>query len=102
LPEIESEPRGFDEFEYTEADLRKAFEKGYAVGIYLADYKTEEEWSKFIQSLKPSTPKWFEAEVINANTYGSEIPIGSYDSGNFRLRTTIINDKKYLVGTYQS
>ena len=45
-------------------------------------------------------PKWFVAEIIDTNSYNSEVLTGSYDSGNFQLKTTIINNKIHLVGTY--
>lgn len=54
----------------------------------------------FIQSLKQ--PKWFVAEIINTNNYGSEILTSSYDSGNFKLKTTTNSQgKQVLVGIYK-
>jgi hypothetical protein len=49
---------------------------------------------------KQSKPKWFVAEIIDTNSYNSEVLTGSYDSGNFQLKTTTINNKIYLEGTY--
>ena len=37
---------------YTEEDIKKAFEAGHTLGVYLADYKHDEMYQKFIQSLK--------------------------------------------------
>jgi hypothetical protein len=37
---------------YTEEDIKKAFEAGHALGVYLADYKHDEIYQKFLQSLK--------------------------------------------------
>ena len=91
---------------YSEEDLRKAFERGFSVATYLADYETEKEWSKFIQPLKQ--PKWFVAEMKCGRCY---IPLKDDDcwsakecsrnSKNDLLLTTTINDKTYLVGTYK-
>jgi hypothetical protein len=46
------------------------------------------------------TPKYFVADIIDTNIYGSEVLTGSYDSGNFKLKTTTINGKTYLIGKY--
>jgi hypothetical protein len=78
---------------YSEEDLRKAMHFG-KFGEYEGIQKTQE----FIQSLKQ--PKWFVAEIIDTNSYNSEVLTGSYDSGNFQLKTTTINNKTYLEGTY--
>jgi hypothetical protein len=60
LPEVAvdlSEP-------YSEEDMRKAFNRGVGVGIYLSDYKTREMWEEFLKSLKKSkSPKFFIAET---------------------------------------
>jgi len=59
------------------------------------------EQLKLWQSLKQSkTPRFFVVEIIDTNSYGSEVLTGSYDSGNFKLKTTTKNGKTYLVGTY--
>jgi len=60
LPEVSvdlSEP-------YSEDDMRKAFNRGVGVGIYLSDYKTKKMWEEFLKSLKKSkSPKCFIAET---------------------------------------
>jgi len=49
----------------------------------------------YIQSLKqPKTPKWFVAE------YKTEYTEDGLDYQSDELKTTVINDKNYLVGTY--
>jgi hypothetical protein len=58
---------------------------------------TKQLLQRWIQS---KTPKWFVAEIIDTNSYNSEVLTGSYDSGNFQLKTTTINNKTYLEGTY--
>jgi hypothetical protein len=37
---------------YTEEDIKKAFEAGHAVGVYLADYKHDKMYQEFLKSLK--------------------------------------------------
>lgn len=37
---------------YSEEDMREAFKKGHQVGVYLADYKTDEVWSEWLNNLK--------------------------------------------------
>jgi hypothetical protein len=88
---------------YSEEDLRKAFEKGFTVATYLADYETEKQWNEFIKSLKQPKPKWFvaETEYDCCNRYqnckGCD---ATAEMINLRLKTTTINGKTYLVGTY--
>jgi hypothetical protein len=97
LPDVE--PRGFDEFEYTEEDLRKAIE--LALREFVKDYQMgnplniTEYQNKVIQSLKqPKTPKWFVAKLEPKNDFEAE-------TGNCSLlKTTTINNKIYLIGTY--
>jgi len=76
---------------YSEDDLRKAFEAGMRfVGEDKGSYE------EFIQSLKQ--PKWFVAEIV------SNFPKMPIDGKDFPyvdiLKTTTINGKTYLVGTY--
>jgi hypothetical protein len=82
--------------------LRKAFERGFSVATYLADYETEKEWSKFIQSLKqPKTPKWFLAETIRLNCYDDCMTKECQEHCDKTLKTTTTNGKTYLVGKYE-
>lgn len=37
---------------YTEEDIKKAFEAGHSVGVYLMDYKHDEMYQEFLKSLK--------------------------------------------------
>jgi len=81
---------------YSEEDLRKAME------IIRSDTYKRESIDSVIQSLKQPKPKWFVAEVINTNSYGSEVSDGSYDSGNFTFKTTTNSQgKQVLVGIYK-
>jgi polyphosphate kinase len=100
LPEMVIEPRGFDEFEYTEEDLRKAYNKGFSEGVIKGTcsmvYK-HESFEEYIQFLKQSktTPKWFVAEIEEQRTatYGGVIVR--------ELKTTTNSEgKQVLVGTY--
>jgi hypothetical protein len=80
---------------YSEEDLRKAFEAGRKLtqdGFEEEDWKDYEE---FIQSLKQPKPKWFVAEMEEECGYGAN---GYYS--NIVLKTTTINNKTYLEGTY--
>jgi hypothetical protein len=87
---------------YSEDDLRKAInmareESGLSDNSMSYDYDEDE----IIKSLKqPKTPKWFVADIIDTNIYGSEVLTGFYDSGNFKLKTTTINGKLTLTGYY--
>jgi hypothetical protein len=100
LPEFE--PRGFDEFEYTEDDLRKAIEESISWWEAKPDEKygqintSHDFGDEFIQSLKQ--PKWFVAET-RPFTVGemADKPLGTV---NETLKTTTINNKIYLEGTY--
>jgi hypothetical protein len=83
------------ERKYSEEDLRKAFEAGRKLtqdGFEEEDWKDYEE---FIQSLKqPKTPKWFVAELEPKDDFEAE-------TGNCSLlKTTIINNKTYLIGKF--
>ena len=85
---------------FSEEDLRKAFERGFSVATYLADYETEKEWSKFIQSLKQ--PKWFVAEHIG-KCCGNQLINQCINCKKYKpqLKTTTIKGKTYLVGKYE-
>jgi len=86
---------------YSEKDLDKAIdwaiEKGRTVKV------TSKDIDDFIQSLKqPKTPKWFVAETTGGGEYlageigGNEI----WAEYPIELKTTTINSKTYLLGTY--
>jgi hypothetical protein len=85
---------------YSEDDLRKAFEAGinYGTKPYPLNKEFEEE---FIQSLKqPKTPKWFVAETVTMNKGYTDKNDYPYQECEV-LKTTTINGKEYLVGTYK-
>lgn len=104
LPEIIIEPRGFDEFQYTEQDLRKAFEFYAFSSISEQPYSDEElnqDFNNFKKSLnQPKTPTHFEAEIII--DYVDGFTEGSARSfyGKPKLKTELINGKETLVGNY--
>ena len=75
---------------YSEDDLRKAIHFG-KFGEYEGIQKTQE----FIQSLKQ--PKWFVAEMKHTK---SEVFRENDNVPYAVLKTTTINNKTYLVGTY--
>lgn len=59
LPLLPEQPMRF-----SEDDMRKAFDRGVEVSIYLSDYKNDEMWNEFLKSLKKSkSPKFFIAET---------------------------------------
>jgi hypothetical protein len=91
---------------YSEEDLLKAFEAGmYFVGEDKGSYE------ELIQSLKqPKTPEWFVAEMEQVilkdpNSCEHYIEVGCIKDictcYTFRLKTTTINNKTYLVGNYE-
>jgi hypothetical protein len=88
---------------YSEEDLRKAIEmaKEGSIGYYAPDspvYYFEHSENKIIQSLKqPKTPKWFVAEIKHTK---SEVFRENDNVPYAVLKTTTINGKTYLVGTY--
>jgi hypothetical protein len=95
---------------YSEEDIREAFEAGRKL---TQDGFEEEDWKdydEFIQSLKqPKTPKWFVAEkelkVTKHIPWDKELESKyDYEKGypvsEYVLKTTTINGKTYLVGTY--
>jgi hypothetical protein len=115
LPEMVVEPRGFDEFEYTEEDLRKAFRAGssYAIGSHTDFKQTHLNEKNYIKSLKtPKTPEWFVAEAgknigckdpmvclrgCTITTESCKQPIIDFS----KLKTTTNSEgKQVLVGTY--
>jgi hypothetical protein len=109
LPDVE--PRGFDEFEYTEDDLRKAINmaRGIKEGketftaedisgsteVCTYGWKFEFDEDEIIQSLKQ--PKWFIAEMKHTK---SEVFRENDNVPYAVLKTTTINNKIYLEGTY--
>jgi len=121
LPEMVVEPRGFDEFEYSEEDLRKAIEmaRGIREGnetfdaedisgcteVCTYDWKFEFDEDEIIQSLKqPKTPKWFVAEISCDYIGCPKLVLNGTNSiccgDKTGLKTTTINGKTYLVGSY--
>jgi hypothetical protein len=75
---------------YSEDDLRRAI-------IMSANSNTDflpDRCDEIIQSIKNSTPKWFVAE------YKTEYTEDGLDYQSDELKTTTINSKTYLVGTY--
>jgi hypothetical protein len=93
---------------YSEEDMRKAYNKGFSEGVIKGTcsmvYK-HESFEEYIQSLKQSktTPKWFVAETVCDQCLDDETVDSCYcNFGNYKtvLKTTTINNKTYLVGTY--
>jgi hypothetical protein len=77
---------------YREDDLRKAFEAGMRfVGEDKGSYE------ELIQSLKQPKPKWFVAEIETRFKDFNE----TSKHQEWKLKTTTINGKIYLVGTYE-
>jgi hypothetical protein len=74
---------------YSEKDLRKAIQYAYNKGVLEIDISIDD----IIQSLKQ--PKWFVAEMEEESGFTSN---GYYSK--IVLKTTTINGKTYLVGTY--
>lgn len=56
--------------QFTEAELRKAFRAGHAVGVYVADYMTDELEDKFVNDLLRDRN---EEELLLRNDNHSEI-----------------------------
>ena len=93
---------------YSEEDLRKAIE--LALREFVKDYQMgnplniTEYQNKVIQSLEqPKTPKWFVVETVCDQCLDDETVDSCYcNFGNYKtvLKTTTINNKTYLVGTY--
>jgi hypothetical protein len=90
---------------YSEEDLKKMFVYAHQVGMntllqtqspHLLEKQDEHKLRDgFIQSLKqPKMPKWF---VVECKTEYTE---DGLDYQSDELKTTIINNKTYLVGTY--
>jgi hypothetical protein len=86
---------------YSEEDLREAIEYAYNKGVLEIDISIDEIIS---QSLKqPKTPLWFVAETVCDQCLDDETVDSCYcNFGNYKteLKTTTINGKTYLVGTY--
>jgi hypothetical protein len=99
---------------FSEEDLRKAIDfvvKNYTInsfgnfphGVSTDNLNYSEPSTKiqekFILALKqPKTPKWFVAEMQTYPPIITETHIGSVDP--YELKTTIIDGKTFLVGTY--
>jgi hypothetical protein len=82
---------------YSEDDLRKAYEDGFHSAT--TDSPVKDFSLYFNQEFKqPKTPKWFVAETEELTNQQKE----QYSfMREFKLKTTTINGKTYLVGTYQ-
>jgi hypothetical protein len=100
---------------YSEEDLKKAYNKGFSEGVIKGTcsmvYK-HESFEEYIQFLKQSktTLKWFVAEMEQVilkdpNSCEHYIEVGCIKDictcYTFRLKTTTINNKTYLVGHYE-
>jgi hypothetical protein len=94
---------------YSEDDLKKAYTKGFSEGVIkgtcnmVYKHETFDDYLKLIK--KPKTPKWFvaEIEVYNdcINHQGQYLnPNCPNCYYNHKLKTTTINGKQLLVGTY--
>jgi len=91
---------------YSEDDLRKAYNKGFSEGVITGTcsmvYK-HEPFDEYSKSLKqPKIPKWFVAEMeVCDNCINHQGQHLSPDCcHNYKLKTTTINDKEYLIGKY--
>jgi hypothetical protein len=76
---------------YSKQDLMKAIKMARQYSNDVAGFADEE----IIQSFKTHTPKWFVAEMEEECGYSTN---GYYS--NIVLKTTTINGKTYLLGTY--
>lgn len=98
---------------YNEDDLKKAYNKGFSEGVIKGTcsmvYK-HESFEEYIQSLKQPSHKWFVAEMEQVilkdpNSCEHYIEVGCIKDictcYTFRLKTTTINNKTYLVGHYE-
>ena len=94
---------------YSEEDLRKAFYFGTNEGYNYRDLESadeepeelsEEDWDNFVKNLKqPKTPKWFIAEM-DCGEVRQCVCENNSDCLKPIFKTTTINGKTYLVGTY--
>jgi hypothetical protein len=90
---------------YSEEDLRKAFNAGTH---WKEKWKTVTDdninipdVNKFIQSLKqPKTPKLFVAEIKQSFQQDKSKRSDPKNGVYYKLKTTTINGKEYLVGTF--
>jgi hypothetical protein len=93
--------------------LKKAYNKGFSEGVIKGTcsmvYK-HESFEEYIQSLKQPSHKWFVAEMEQVilkdpNSCEHYIEVGCIKDictcYTFRLKTTTINNKTYLVGHYE-
>lgn len=95
---------------YSEEDLKEAFLSGcHNMSDYIEgesesdDYDIYKEADNYIQSLKTPTHKWFVAETVCDQCLDDKTTDSCYcHFGNYKivLKTTTINNKTYLVGTY--
>jgi hypothetical protein len=103
---------------YSEDDLRKAMDKVYgwmipASGNGMINNERpdtlDELKTKFIQSLKQATPKYFvpEMEEVKINSMGRVVNPTNLTQNQSscqwvkRLKTTTKNNKSYLIGNYE-
>ena len=80
---------------YSEDDLKKA----YRAGFEQRGNPKPKACENFIQFIKQPKPKWFVAEKEKpSDSFRSWLK--TFTEGNTMLKTTTINGKTYLVGTY--
>lgn len=82
---------------YSEEDAEKIYMQGYMDAIDGKNHHNE-KLSDYLQSLKPKTPKYFIAET---KAIKSEVFRENDNAPYVVLKTTTINGKTYLVGTYK-
>jgi hypothetical protein len=102
---------------YSEEDLKKAIEmaRGIKEGketftaedisgcteVCTYDWKFEFDENEIIQSLKqPKTPKWFVVEMKTVWRRNTDRNVPTKDDLDEELKTTTLEGKTYLVGTY--
>ena len=87
--------------EFTEEDLRKAYYQGYKVGVYLADYKTEEEYIKFRESIRKLPTIVIESEYVDSDDFSDFEECGTYpgveESELQPKLTTLPNGKQSVI-----
>jgi hypothetical protein len=81
---------------YSEEDLRKAWNMAFEESF---NKWIKATFKSFIQSLKQPTPKWFVAETITINKGYTDKNDYPYQECEV-FKTTTVNGKKYLIGTY--
>jgi hypothetical protein len=110
LPEMVFEPKGFDEFEYTEEDLINLvayianFEDETDCNIASSGRMPSEIVNSFIRSLKQPTPTWFVSETCCDYIGCPKLILNGTNStccgDKTKLKTTTTDGKEYLVGEY--